>query len=181
MNESNVTAYGNGDSSISPYSGGSSNLSPQYQTGVFLSHQTRGSSSSQQLSTSTSSERPRVHIERLPSSSSSGSTVSTNRHSCTEPNCNTSCKRAHDLQRHVRHRHGNCAAGPFWLCEICGYWEYDGRQDKMIQHCRDRPNTHTPTRGLYPYHQVQSVGEQNHVAKIPTSDKLVRRRKNKVT
>jgi hypothetical protein len=95
------------------------------------------------------------------------------------PGCITSCTRPEDLARHVRNCHDEAEIGPYWLCHVCGHWEYNGRQDKMREHYRIN-HDHVLAKGECPYHSVPSVGEQSHVAKISTNGKLTRRRKKRV-
>lgn len=131
-----------------------------------------------QSSTSSSEGPSRVPIERAPSSSRTSSSSSPSRHRCSKPGCNTSCKRPDDLRRHVRTCH-DCASGPFWLCDICGHWEYASREDKMNSHY-DSKHGCTKSQRPHSYQSVSSVGRQAHIPKPPTSSKFVRRHKFKV-
>ena len=133
--------------------------------------------------TSPPSIQGKILIPRLPSSPQSSGTTSDDaeakpRYPCQVPGCITSCTRRDDLARHVRHRH-EAEIGPYWLCHLCGRWEYNGREYNMRSHYRIDHN-HDLAKGERPYRSVQSVGEQNHVAKISTNGKLTRRRKKRV-
>jgi hypothetical protein len=164
---------------------GSNSWARQQGTGMVPFGTTENFAVTHQYTSRSFDQGDKVPIAKLPASTRSIDTTSEDaepkpRYWCKVPGCIASCGRSDDLDRHVRNCHDEAEIGPYWLCHVCRHWEYNGRQDKMREHYRIKHN-HVLAKGECPYHSVQSVGRQNHVARVSTNGKLTRRRKRRLT
>jgi hypothetical protein len=100
------------------------------------------------------------------------------------PKCDETFSRPEDVKRHNLTRHTG-KGGPFWLCDICGAWQYYVRLDRMRTHCREKhPEAIevdlTTNEEILPYRQVPSVGVQKFDPGTSTDNMRTRRRKTPV-
>ena len=141
---------------------------------------TQHSAASQQSTTSLSGQGAKLPIPKLSSSTASNGPDPKPLFWCEVPDCPQAASpftRSGGVKRHFRTCH---AQEPFWRCNVCGHWEPHARRDKMWEHCR-KIHDHDPAEGEYPCHSVQSVGAQNHVARVSTNGKRTRRSKRRLT
>lgn len=101
------------------------------------------------------------------------------RYLCPEPGCPESFTRIEGVRRHQKTKHSK---GPFWECDICGFWYNQVRVDSMRRHCRDNHPDRImydliKNEDVYPFKLVASVGDRDLISRTSTATKRTRRRR----
>ena len=152
----------------------------QNQSNAFPSES--GSPADCQRSSSSSDQSDKLPLSPMQGRSKKQRTVPTNGTKVSPyrcPKCPETFTRPEDVKRHDRTRH---SPEPFWLCNECGSWQNQVREDKIRAHCvdkhRDKIEYDLDTnKDIYPYRLVDTVGDRDRIDRSPTDGKRTRRRR----
>ena len=128
----------------------------------------------------TANRSPPMQIPRLQTSSSNSPSASDDRNAkprfgCPVPGCPVSCSRVASVTRHINTKHD--ITNQVWVCDICGHWQNQAREDRMWHHCKIN---HGQMPNAYRYHLIDNVGQQTYEPKVSQEGKPTRRRKKRV-